>query len=210
MSGYAPNPDSSENAAASLTSSLLARKGHAMPAVDAAYHEGVDIDMHPSNAPGAQRRAVDDDAIETIYAPNPGSGPDQARPQPKNARQARHRRGSPNRSGAPLTIEPPPQSWTISTPAPSQPRVAPPAGRQQTARNIQARSGGLRATVTFRMPATDFIRLRHASRNMRETCQTIIVDAIAAYLDANDVELVDEATVMEETARLARHSGRKR
>ena len=41
MTGYAPNPTSAENAAASLTSGLLARKGQASPAVDAVAHEGV-------------------------------------------------------------------------------------------------------------------------------------------------------------------------
>ncbi len=63
---------------------------------------------------------------------------------------------------------------------------------------------GLRATVKFRMPATDFIRLRLASRAMRETCQTIINDAIVAYLDANEVEFVDEETARREATRLSR------
>ncbi len=199
MTGYAPNPDSCENAAAPLTSSLLARKGQATPAVDAVAHEGVDIDMNSMGAPPPRKRAVSEEAIETIYAENPQS--EQDRPtQPKIRAGGRpsRQRSAPQRE--PITIDSPPQAWS----APTSPRRRQRLLTSSTEKRSAAGQGTLRAIVTFRMPAADFVRLRHASRDMRESCQSIILDALSAYLDANDVESVDETTAVEEAMRLAR------
>lgn len=208
MSGYAPNPDSSKPAAASLTSSLLARKGQAMPAVDAVAHEGVDIDMHPEGRPKGVRRPVDhDQAMRLANSPPPPAA---------GARTKARREGVRREVRSPITIDHPPQNWTLADQAQSEsPETPNPVssrylhGPREKARNAAPRSGGLRATVTFRMPATDFVRLRFASREMKESCQSIIVDAISAYLDANEVEMVDEETALEEAARLSQQ-GRRR
>jgi hypothetical protein len=213
MSGYAPNPDSCENAAAPLTSSLLARKGQATPAVDAVAHEGVDIDMNSMRAP-PRRKAVSEEAIETLYAENPQQ--EDERPRRAHGRGVNGADRSPQRpERAPITIDSPPQNWTVSSPPPSRPRLLPAQDSGElpapsAGASARPSSGALRAIVTFRMPATDFVRLRRASREMRESCQTIILDALGAYLDANEVEIVDEATAIEEATRLARRGGRKR
>ncbi len=202
MTGYAPNPTAPENAAASLTSGLLARKGQATPAVDAVVHEGVDVDLNTNFAARPKRRVVDQDAIETLYPEHHGAAhPDE--PLPPAQADANRWNGVEHRQQASITLDATPENWAVASesgPLRSQPR-------QRSLRDSAAH-GALRATVKFRMPATDFIRLRAASRAMKESCQIIIVDAIAAYLDANEVEPVDEETARREATRLSRRHRR--
>lgn len=202
MTGYAPNPKSVESAAASLTSGLLARKGHAAPAVDAVAHEGVDIDLKPSS-PAPRRRsqhAAEDDPVDTIYATNSDDG---AVAEPAPAPHVLHTEGE-FRQRASITLDAAPENWTVTSESALQRRPKPFAPRIEPPKRTEAAVNALRATVKFRMPATDFVRLRLASRAMKESCQTIIIDAIAAYLDANEVEVVDGVTTRQEVERLVR------
>ena len=205
MSGYAPNPSSAETAAASLTSGLLARKGQATPAVDAMMHEGVDVDLNtnfasrpkPINGGGAAQPASAAANAQNDY-PSPSYAPAYDEPEqwePPAQAQA----------PAQVTYDAPPESWTsVSERAKHRLRL-----RQRSAgEHGAAAHSALRATVKFRMPAVDFMRLRAASRTMKESCQIIILDAIAAYLDANEVEPVDEETARREAARLSRRNSR--
>jgi len=197
MSGYAPNPSTAETAAASLTSGLLARKGQATPAVDAVIHEGVDVDLNTNFAAKPKRRV---DRAENRSQHN-GHHPhtahdDELGAAPAEDSEAAWTQAAPSRPA--ITLEAAPEPWSLASE--QRPRLLKRAHRERGS----AAQGGLRATVKFRMPATDFVRLRAASRAMRESCQIIIVDAIAAYLDANEVEPVDEETARREAARLAR------
>lgn len=197
MTAYAPNPTSVEEGAASLSSGLLARKGHALPAVDAVAHEGIDIDMAPREPMSRARKSSRGKTIATL--------------RPAVARQPNQR--------TPATIEHAPKAWTISTPVRqggqrdnAANRVAgkrllsgPPSSAKATP---DAPASGVRATVTFRMPVAEFVRLHYASRDMEETCQTVILDALSAYFDANDVEYAPQGKAIEEAARLVRSKSR--
>ncbi len=202
MTGYAPNPTAPENAAASLTSGLLARKGQATPAVDAVAHEGVDVDLNTNFAARPRRKVVEEGAIETLYPEAPGYDHHGEAFTPARSDDGRWTGVEPPRRPA-ITLDATPDNWTIAADDASQRAHARrrPSRAGATTQGVQ---GSLRATVKFRMPATDFIRLRAASRAMRESCQVIIIDAIAAYLDANEVEPVDEETARREAARLSR------
>ena len=206
MTGYAPNPKSVENAAASLTSGLLARKGHAAPAVDATAHEGVDIDLQPaSHAPPRRPRnhAPDDGSNNTVYTINTAESI-VAEPAPRA--RSPHSDGA-YRQRASITLDAAPGNWTVNSEAELRRRSKPVAARTERPKRSEAGVNALRATVKFRMPAPDFVRLRLASRAMKESCQTIIIDAIAAYLDANEVEVVDGVTTRQEVERLVRKRG---
>lgn len=171
MNQYAPNPASSGDGPAALTASLLARKGEAMPAVDAEAHAGIDIAMRPMRPAIGPARGISQNTIQSLYGeglpPGAAGNVRPFRPRPANVNV---RRGS-----APVR--------------PRRPKSAPD-------------EGGLKATVTFRMPAKDFVRLRFASRDLDMTCQSIILDAIDTYLDANDVAAVSDDACARETARL--------
>lgn len=197
MNAYAPNNASSGGGYASLTSSLLARKGEALPAVDAVAHEGIDIEMRPlrpANSPGAPN-GVDEDAIKTFYAHNPGARPANARPA--NARTANVRlvhNAGPRPRGAGAA----PDAWTLpgGRTGPrrytANPQAEPPTG-------LLAR----KAIVTLRMPARDLVRLKLASRDLEMSCQAIILDALECYLDANDVPSAsDDGAIKREIERL--------
>jgi hypothetical protein len=190
MSPYAPNPTpGAENGAASLTAGLLARKGEAAPAVDAEAHAGVDIAKLNLKPAREAPRAVSQQAIETLY---PGNA---------NGTEGRDvARGLPAPSGAPTPYpqdraDHPPANWTIP------PRVRSRLVRRNLRRDT-AIEGDRRATVTFRMPAKDFVRLRFASRDFEMSCQSIILDALGAYLDGNDVEPVSEDVCKTEVEKL--------
>ena len=206
MSGYAPNPTSeAENGAASLTAGLLARKGEALPAVDAQAHAGVDISMHPmKSAHSAPPPDVSQETIESLY---PASS-DQESAAP--AAPSFHER-TPISAPAPVEAEPqqPPENWTIIPPKPSFPKSGPRFLRRNKQREAEPDSGR-KATITFRMPAKDFVRLRFASRDMETTCQSIILDALGTYLDANDVAEVTDETCEKEVERLVRTMGKAR
>lgn len=178
MNHYAPNPDSAGNGAASLTAGLLARKGEAMPAVDAEAHAGVDIAMRPMRPAVGPARGVTQETIKSLYAEGFSSTSNVRpfRPRPANANA--------RRPGAAVR------------------RARRPADESD--------EGGLKATVTFRMPAREFVRLRFASRDLDMSCQSIILDAIDTYLDANDVAQVSEDACARETARLMRAMKKRR
>lgn len=209
MTGYAPNPTASENAAASLTSGLLARKGQASPAVDAVAHEGVNVDLETNFAARPKPRVVDEDRNETHYRESQAvalPAEPYSPPQTEAEAQTGGWSGGGHQHSASITLDAAPENWTITSEgAPLRPQLRQRSPRDSAAAQLRLKESGLRATVKFRMPATDFIRLRAASREMKESCQLIIVDAIAAYLDANEVEAVDEDTARQEAARLSRN-----
>lgn len=207
MTGYAPNPTSSENAAASLTSGLLARKGQATPAVDAVAHEGVNVDLDTNFASRPRPRNAEMQAVETNFPESRAFAPVmeqtvEATTEPLDEES----RWNGDERQTPLTIEAAPENWTITAhDAPPRQPLRKRSLRDSVSAQLRLKESGLRANVKFRMPATDFIRLRAASRAMKESCQVIIVDAIAAYLDANEVDPVDEETARREAARLSRN-----
>jgi hypothetical protein len=189
MSPYAPNPTpGAEDGAASLTAGLLARKGEAAPAVDAEAHAGVDIAKLNLKPAREAPRVVSQQTIETLY---PATVSGDASP-----------------SGAPMPhtqgrADPPPANWTIP------PRVRSRLVRRNLHRGA-AMEGDRRATVTFRMPAKDFVRLRFASRDFEMSCQSIILDALGAYLDGNDVEPISEEVCKTEVEKLIRSLSKAR
>lgn len=188
MSGYAPNPSSSsETGYASLTAGLLARKGEAMPAVDADAHAGVDIDMRPVT-PAGGGKDVGQETIQSLYPPNPKGADDH-----------------PVAELEPPRTEAAPDIWTISPP-----RSPRPMRRRPFLRSPDPGDHQRKATVTFRMPAKDFIRMRFASRDMEMSCQSIILEALDCYLDANDVAPVTDEMCDAEVERLTREGAKKR
>ena len=195
MNAYAPNASPSENGYASLTSSLLARKGEALPAVDSVAHEGVDIDMRPlkpANSPGAPR-SIKQETIEKMYADNPRPHPAAGRPDMRLVHSSGVRRRSRNEA---------PKSWTIP------PRTSRSSSEQTgTPGGVLAR----KAVVTLRMPARDLVRLRLAARDLEMSCQAIILEALECYLDANDVPSAsDNDAIMREVERLMANAKAKR
>ncbi len=203
MSPYAPNPTpGAEDGAASLTAGLLARKGEAAPAVDAEAHAGVDIAKLKLKPAREAPRVVSQQAIETLYPIN-ASGEGDA------AHASEEARGFPASPGVHIPhteggADQPPANWTI---------IPPRVRSRLVRRNIRreaAVEGDRRATVTFRMPAKDFVRLRFASRDFEMSCQSIILDALGAYLDGNDVEPVSEDVCKTEVEKLIRSLGKTR
>lgn len=264
MSGYAPNPSfHSEDSYAPLTASLLARKGEAMPAVDAMVHEGVDIDMAPSmpgmeprpgkgagqgagavsepgqqryhaaNEPEAVRYATPQDEYEaeagayddtspnaddyddyrpTAYAPN-DDVVEAAAPEPVQAEPVEEAR--PAFTGGAGAAAPKRRAWTVSGPSIGGPAAQAQAEspsienvkarlRRRARRTAEAGKAGRKATITFRMPARDLIRLRFSSRELGVACQTIILEAIECYLEANDISPLSDEDFAAETNRLMR------
>ena len=184
MNGYAPNPSTSDDDACStLTAGLLARKGQALPAVDADAHAGVDLDM-PSARPanGASRKGVSQETIESLYPVVPEK--ENARPR---SNVHRFRRSGEAANGAPVGAAPE-TSWTAMS-IPNKSYFERKARPQRPPVQDQP---GPKATVTFRMSARDFIRLRFAARDLEMSCQSVILEALDCYLDANDVEQVSD------------------
>ena len=215
MNAYAPNNASSDNGGyASLTSSLLARKGEALPAVDAVAHEGVDIEMRPlrpANSPGAPKN-IGEETIESLYPANPSSKDREARREAGRPPRVRlvHPSSMPQERARPQKDEreEDPGYWTLSgRRRPSAqplrartPQSAPPAG-------ILAR----KAVVTLRMPARDLVRLKFASRDLEMSCQAIILEALECYLEANDAPSAsDDDAIMREVERLMAKAKAKR
>ncbi|WP_428410077.1 hypothetical protein [Hyphococcus sp.] len=202
MNAYAPN-NNSGGGFASLTSSLLARKGEALPAVDAVAHEGVDIEMRPmkpANAPGAPRN-VSEEAIDTLY-----SADRQREQEVARMTAAAHgnvkvlRPASPQRRR--IGHDEAPKTWTI-----------PPRAHRRHHPSPEAPTGILarKAIVTLKMPARDLVRLRLAARDLEMSCQAIILDALECYLDANDVlSAQDDEAIMREVERLISKAKAKR
>jgi hypothetical protein len=199
MNAYAPNASPSENGYASLTSSLLARKGEALPAVDAVAHEGIDIDMRPmkpANSAGAPR-TIKEETIEKMYADNPRPQANTGRPDVRLVHSSGVRRRA--RAEAP-------KSWTLP-PRTERPARAHSEVRGEAPGGILAR----KAIVTLRMPARDLVRLRLAARDLEMSCQAIILEALECYLDANDVPSAsDDDAIMREVERLMANAKAKR
>jgi len=192
MNAYAPNPPYSRSGPASLTASLLARKGEAAPAVDAEAHAGVDIAMSAMRAAPAMRATrrapPDNDDQAAPYDVAPRGNVRIFRPRaPANANQRRE--GALNR--------------------PSDFAARARARRLALRKSQPADDDGRKASVTIRMPARDFVRLYHASQALDVTCRSIILDAVGAYLDANEITQLSDEECARELARLAKRMGRK-
>lgn len=234
MSAYAPNPTSSrpssaEYGAASLTASLLARKGEALPAVDAQAHAGVDIDMAPvapgqgkgghgpggystgghntgATSPRSRLQAAAAEPVETvIYPANPSSSAHRSLHtlkaetiEPAPSMSATAEAGTRVKGKAP-------ENWTAMS-SRSKLRRFQKRGEQRN----PAQDTGRKATVTFKMPAKEFIRMRFAARELEMSCQSILLDALSSYLDANDVAPVPDDICEKETARLRRRMQKAR
>ncbi|MEZ5893264.1 MAG: hypothetical protein R3C58_08995 [Parvularculaceae bacterium] len=223
MNAYAQNP----GGFASLTSSLLARKGEAMPAVDAEAHEGVDIDMRPlqpANSPGAPKE-ISEEAISKLYEKSAAAA---ERPQRRRQRSVRLVHPAPAAEIEP-PVRPAPEVWTLRSRKEdarkedlrASARIAPgprlieakPADIDDSSPEAASRAAffARRAIVTLRMPARDLVRLRLASRELDMSCQAIILDALGCYLDANDVPGADDdAQIREETERMLSRSKKKK
>lgn len=208
MNAYAPNNssagDSGDGSAsggfATLTSSLLARKGEALPAVDAVAHEGVDIDMRPmqpANSPGGPG-SVDEAAINKLYPENRAPARSEAA-QPKPTVRLIH-------AARPRDAQAAPENWTLPERR-MRPRLRSAQHGAQAPTGILAR----KAIVTLRMPARDLVRLKLASRDLEMSCQGIILDALECYLDANDVPSAsDDGAIRREVERLISKAKAKR
>jgi hypothetical protein len=196
---------------ATLSGSLLARKGEALPAVDAVAHEGVDIEMRPmrpANSPGAPKN-ISEDAIGTLRPHQRRESPDAdhaLKPQATEPRnQVRLVHSAPEKSTE-SDFRPTPDAWTIMSPQrlkegrplPSQHKLTPPPARPRPDVNGSKRS----AICKLRMPAPDLVRLRFASRDMEMSCQAIILEALECYLDANDIPPITDEEIQAEVERL--------
>ncbi|MHA7871357.1 MAG: hypothetical protein ACX939_03305 [Hyphococcus sp.] len=204
MAAYAPNPkSSSQSGYASLTAGLLARKGEAMPAVDADAHEGVDIDMRPMAPARGPGENVSQQTITTLYPPNPKTEEfDVERLQARIVNG--HATAAPEKMEK--TAEPAPEVWTLTAPRkPGMGRRPQPRPSAEPGDRLQRR-----ATVTFRMPAKDFIRMRLAARDMEMSCQAMLLEALDCYLDANDIPPVTQEMFEQEVERLAQAAHRRR
>lgn len=213
MSAFAQNASSGGGGGyASLSGSLLARKGEALPAVDAVAHEGVDIEMRPmqpANSPGGPKN-ISEDTIETLRSQGrPGSASGESRTRRRAQPEARrgavrlvHPAPSAASSSSQTHHRPPPEAWTIMSPnrpasvQADQQRLIPPA------RPSGAKAGGRSAICKLRMPAPDLVRLRFASRDMEMSCQAIILEALECYLDANDIPPTSDDAIQQEIQRL--------
>ena len=193
MAGYAPNPSASDaSQTASLTAGLLARKGEALPAVDAQVFAGVDIDTQVRPATprgGASPETLNRKAVDSLYRPAEPTA-DRSQASSHSVPQSPQWRPTPSPSRSAMTITPPTQdrkSWL--------------AGRK---RKSLASLDGPKAVVTYRMSINEFVRLRRAASELDMTCQEIILDALDCYLDANEIDTVSMDEARAETAALAR------
>ena len=202
MNGYAPNPSNSDdNACAPLTAGLLARKGEALPAVDADAHAGVDLTAAPQRpVNGASHKGVNQETIESLYPATPEKG--EAR-QRSNVHRLHRPRETANVT--PVDVAPE-NSWTTM----SIPNKTVFERKSRSPRPPIQDQPGPKATVTFRMAARDFIRLRFAARDLEMSCQAVILEALDCYLDANDVAQVSDEVCEAETERLMKKMGRRR
>ena len=197
--------DPSATGAASLSSGLLARKGQAAPAVDPTAHEGVELDYYQAaanKAARAERQNPNFDGIEPefpqtqVHHIGEAISAEEARarlrkfvrPDETDDDEERNEPTPPGRMRKPRLRKRRPQLALLPTPSK-------PANDQK---------GPKRVSVTFRMTVCDFVRLRRASTQLGEACQTIISDALDAYLDANDISTVSREEALKEAARLKR------
>ena len=182
MSGYAPNPTyQSSSEPAQLSAGLLARKGEALPAVDAQVFAGVDIETQIRPVRPGDKRAneVNDRAVESLYQPV----------APKAPREVDFK----------SSVVSSQQTVTITPPAAREAWFS-----RRKKRPSLAATEGPKAVVTYRMPANEFLRLRRASKELAITCQAIILDALDCYLDAYEIPAVSMAEAKREAALMAR------
>jgi hypothetical protein len=179
---YAPNPSWERNEPASLTASLLARKGEAAPAVDAAAHEGVDIAAYAVQAQRRRSSTPDGGCVRMVNGVRDvveGGNVRVFRPRPANANRRR--------------------AATQRAPGRNLPVLA---LRALPAQNPDP-DGERKPKVSFRMPAQDFVRLYLGSKDLEVTCRSIILDALEAYLDANDIPRLSRDECERELERLS-------
>ena len=172
--------------------------------------------------PPSDPHAEDDDfpaAYAPNYAPNPGGETIvDAEPTPADP----HDPAADNVERFPGAMRARAQeggAWTISGPSIEDPfRVFPEGApmdgaaleevkarlRRRAKRAAASAGADRKATITFRMPARDLVRLRFASRELGVMCQSIILEALECYLEANDVAPVSDADLAAETDRLMR------
>ena len=152
-----------------------------------------------------------DDYRPTAYAPNDDVIEDAA-PEPVQAEPVEEARAAFAGGSA---AAPKRRAWSVSGPsiggpaAEGQAESAPIESvkarlRRRARRTAEAGKAGRKATITFRMPARDLIRLRFSSRELGVSCQTIILEAIECYLEANDISPLSDEDFAAETSRLIR------
>lgn len=236
MTVYAPNTGAPppDKEYAQLSSGLLARKGQALPAVDAQMHEGVDINFAmnsktPRNAPRPAPASED-----TISALNQRTNRSKAG-RPRAGSRTLRRGNDFNEAGhgqnaeQPVTIDAEvvstvtaePAAWRALAP-PSKPimteQTTPEPEPQSTHTPPQHPEKVLRddgkappmATVKFRLPARDFIRMRLASRDMEISGAALIREALDCYLEANAIDDINDEQYANEMAQLRALMKRRR
>jgi hypothetical protein len=157
-----PGPRSAEQRFAVLTSSLLARKGEAEPAMEPFSHARVAESARQMRA-GETHAIGRKPPLETGEI-EPAGVADQS--EPSGEHRISERRAPAARSAGPAR-------------APSGPHCAPPPSNGQTQR---------RAAVTFRMTIHDFLRLQLAAAELERPAQDIVNDALQGFLDSRGVE----------------------
>ncbi|MBT8471076.1 MAG: hypothetical protein KJN99_00630 [Marinicaulis sp.] len=185
MSGYAPNPTyQSPSEPAQLSAGLLARKGEALPAVDAQVFAGVDIEtqIRPVRPGDKRAKEVNDRAVGSLYQLAEPVAP-----------------GTPRNVDFKSKVVSSQQNVTIKPPAARDAWFS-----KRKKRAPLAATEGPKAVVTYRMPANEFLRLRRASKELEMTCQAIILDALDCYLDAYEIPAVSMAEAKREAALMAR------
>lgn len=201
MTAYAQNASASGGGYASLTSSLLARKGEALPAVDAVAHEGVDVEMRPMQPANSQDSTSD-------Y--NGDSNPSENSTYQQNSVRLVH-----STQAAPISGDAP-DIWAL----PRAPRQRSVAGRpiaHKPVTNTEPKSVpysdllNRKASVTLKMPTRNLVRLRVAARDLEMSCQNIILEALECYLDANGVPSdMNDGAILRETARMIKRARARR
>ena len=201
MTAYAQNASASGGGYASLTSSLLARKGEALPAVDAVAHEGVDVEMHPMQ-PANSQGSTSHYSGDSIPSEN-------ATYQQNSVRLVHSTQVAPSSTEAP-------DIWSL--PRVSRQRSG--AGRPITHKPVtkaEPKNGpysdllNRKASVTLKMPTRDLVRLRVAARDLEMSCQNIILEALECYLDANGVPSdANDSAILRETVRMIKRARARR
>ncbi|MEX6632197.1 hypothetical protein [Hyphococcus lacteus] len=205
MTAYAQNASASGGGYASLTSSLLARKGEALPAVDAVAHEGVDVEMRPMQPPMQPANSQDS---TSSYSGD--SDPLENSDYQQNSVRLVH-----STQAAPISGDAP-DIWAL----PRVPRQRSSAGRPVAHKPVtkaEPKSGpysdllNRKASVTLKMPTRDLVRLRVAARDLDMSCQNIILEALECYLDANGVPSdMNDSAILRETARMIKRARARR
>lgn len=188
MNGYASNPAplDSNIVAVDGGGSFLARKGEAAPAVDAQAHAGTDVEDYAQTATGTgiksghRRKARANPEYSALY---------------RAPRGVRREQASGQVEAQPVD----PAVIDVEADTTMEMRL-PPTAREAWFANRKTRRArfdreSMRAVVTFKMPITDFFRLKNGSASLDMTCQAILLDAVDCYLEANDIDALslDEA-----------------